>query len=78
MNPVERFRLDGRIALVTGASSGLGAHFATVLAGAGASAARPAVILTECASRCRSASMGGENRRGRWVAQPPEREKRWR
>ena len=26
------FRLDGRIALVTGASGGLGAHFATVLA----------------------------------------------
>lgn len=30
------FRLDGRIALVTGASSGLGWHFAQVLAGAGA------------------------------------------
>ncbi|MBO67936.1 MAG: 2-deoxy-D-gluconate 3-dehydrogenase [Acidiferrobacteraceae bacterium] len=30
------FRLDGRIALVTGASSGLGAHFATILADAGA------------------------------------------
>jgi len=30
------FRLDGRIALVTGASGGLGAHFATVLADAGA------------------------------------------
>jgi hypothetical protein len=31
------FRLDGRIAIVTGASSGLGARFARVLAGAGAS-----------------------------------------
>jgi NAD(P)-dependent dehydrogenase (short-subunit alcohol dehydrogenase family) len=30
------FRLDGRVALVTGASSGLGARFARVLAGAGA------------------------------------------
>lgn len=30
------FRLDGRVALVTGASGGLGAHFATVLARAGA------------------------------------------
>ena len=29
-------RVDGRTALVTGASSGLGAHFATLLAGAGA------------------------------------------
>jgi NAD(P)-dependent dehydrogenase (short-subunit alcohol dehydrogenase family) len=33
----EPFRLDGRVALVTGASSGLGARFARVLAGAGAS-----------------------------------------
>ncbi|MFC5138345.1 SDR family NAD(P)-dependent oxidoreductase [Actinomycetospora rhizophila] len=30
------FRLDGRVAVVTGASSGLGAHFAVVLARAGA------------------------------------------
>ncbi|GLZ49809.1 short-chain dehydrogenase [Actinomycetospora sp. NBRC 106375] len=30
------FRLDGRVAVVTGASSGLGAHFAAVLARAGA------------------------------------------
>lgn len=35
-DPLARFRLDGRVALVTGASSGLGAHFATVLAQAGA------------------------------------------
>lgn len=35
----DRFRLDGRIALVTGASSGLGRHFGLVLAGAGAKVA---------------------------------------
>lgn len=31
-DPSMLFRLDGRIALVTGASSGLGVHFAGVLA----------------------------------------------
>ena len=35
----DRMRLDGRCALVTGASSGLGRHFAEVLAGAGAAVA---------------------------------------
>jgi NAD(P)-dependent dehydrogenase (short-subunit alcohol dehydrogenase family) len=33
---LDRFRLDGRIVLVTGASSGLGTHFAHLLASAGA------------------------------------------
>lgn len=35
-NGAPNFRLDGRSAVVTGASSGLGAHFARVLAAAGA------------------------------------------
>jgi NAD(P)-dependent dehydrogenase (short-subunit alcohol dehydrogenase family) len=35
-NIIEKFRLDGRKALVTGASSGLGRHFAITLARAGA------------------------------------------
>ncbi|HSS64155.1 MAG TPA: SDR family oxidoreductase [Gammaproteobacteria bacterium] len=34
--PADLFSLDGRVALVTGASSGLGRHFAATLAGAGA------------------------------------------
>lgn len=33
---IDRFRLDGRVVLVTGASSGLGTHFAQLLAEAGA------------------------------------------
>ena len=32
----QRFNLQGKVALVTGASSGLGAHFALTLASAGA------------------------------------------
>lgn len=35
-DPGARFRLDGRTAVVTGASAGLGAHFAVLLARAGA------------------------------------------
>lgn len=35
-HPLDRFRLDGRVALVTGASSGLGVGFAHALAAAGA------------------------------------------
>jgi NAD(P)-dependent dehydrogenase (short-subunit alcohol dehydrogenase family) len=36
LDPLAAFRLDGRVAIVTGASSGLGARFARVLDGAGA------------------------------------------
>jgi NAD(P)-dependent dehydrogenase (short-subunit alcohol dehydrogenase family) len=36
MSVLDRFRLDGKVAVITGASSGLGAAFATGLAGAGA------------------------------------------
>jgi NAD(P)-dependent dehydrogenase (short-subunit alcohol dehydrogenase family) len=36
LDPITQFRLDGKVALVTGASSGLGARFARVLNAAGA------------------------------------------
>ncbi|MEA2198055.1 MAG: hypothetical protein QOJ25_2106 [Solirubrobacteraceae bacterium] len=39
MNVPDRFRLDGKTAIVTGASSGLGVHFAVGFAGAGADVA---------------------------------------
>lgn len=39
MNLLDRFRLDGKAAIVTGASSGLGVHFALAFAGAGADVA---------------------------------------
>jgi NAD(P)-dependent dehydrogenase (short-subunit alcohol dehydrogenase family) len=56
--PDGRFSLAGKAALVTGASSGLGAHFARVLAGAGAGvvlAARRLDRLKEIEGEIRSA-----------------------
>jgi NAD(P)-dependent dehydrogenase (short-subunit alcohol dehydrogenase family) len=58
LDPFAAFRLDGRVAIVTGASSGLGARFARVLDGAGASvvvAARRADRLRVLASDLRDA-----------------------
>jgi NAD(P)-dependent dehydrogenase (short-subunit alcohol dehydrogenase family) len=56
-DPCAAFRLDGRVAVVTGASSGLGAHFAAVLAAAGADvvvAARRTDMLSTVAEAVRA------------------------
>ena len=61
MSPLDRFRLDGRVAIVTGASSGLGAETARQMASAGARlaiGARRAERLTELRSEIQS--QGGE------------------
>jgi NAD(P)-dependent dehydrogenase (short-subunit alcohol dehydrogenase family) len=58
---LNRFRLDGRIALISGASSGLGRHFATLLASVGARvlvAARRADNLQDLVAEIESA--GGQ------------------
>lgn len=61
MSSIDIFRLDGKRILITGASAGLGAHFAEVLVGAGASvilAGRRREQLEETASKVRA--LGGE------------------
>jgi NAD(P)-dependent dehydrogenase (short-subunit alcohol dehydrogenase family) len=57
MSVIDRFRLDGKVAVVTGASSGLGAAFATGLAEAGADiaiCARRAERLQQTAEQVRA------------------------
>ena len=58
IDPLQPFRLDGRVAIVTGASSGLGDRFARVLSAAGARvvvAARRAERLDALVSELRNA-----------------------
>ncbi len=59
MTLAQKLRLDGQVALVTGASSGLGAHFAGVLAEAGATVAIAARRLDRLARLAESIRDGG-------------------
>jgi NAD(P)-dependent dehydrogenase (short-subunit alcohol dehydrogenase family) len=62
LDPLSAFRLDGRVAIVTGASSGLGARFARVLDAAGAVvvlAARRVDRLEALAGELRQATVIG-------------------
>jgi NAD(P)-dependent dehydrogenase (short-subunit alcohol dehydrogenase family) len=63
MSTIERLRLDGKVAVVTGASTGLGARFAQVLAEAGAEVvvtARREVRLRELAKAIGGRAVPGD------------------
>jgi NAD(P)-dependent dehydrogenase (short-subunit alcohol dehydrogenase family) len=65
---MQQFDLTGRVALVTGASSGLGAEFARILAAAGARVlvgARRTERLDALVAEILAA--GGEARRSAWM-----------
>src|SRR4051794_35422933 len=68
MSVLDRFRLDGKVAVVTGASSGLGTAFALGLADAGADIA----ICARRAERLQSVRAGVEARGRRCVAVPAD------
>src|SRR2546430_12216838 len=74
MTAAELFDLKGRVALITGASSGLGVRFAEVLAGGGASVAliaRRADRLKSVQARIGNAGGGGHSARARAARRLP-------
>lgn len=64
MNPLQAFRLDGRVALVTGTSSGIGAAMAEGLAAAGATV----VLAARRVERCEALAARITNAGGRAVS----------
>ena len=80
MNVLDRFRLDGRVALVTGGSRGLGRVMAEALASAGASVVSrratrswPAKVAGEVAAATGGKTLGHRRRRD----QTGRRRRRW-
>jgi len=66
---LDKFRLDGELALVTGASSGLGVHFARLLADAGARVAVAARRTDKLRSLVDAVTAsGGLRARWRWMS----------
>jgi len=61
-NPMDLFSLDGKVALVTGAGSGLGRQFSEVMAEAGADVA--CADIDEESARATAAAVQGLGRRG--------------
>ena len=59
MSPAERFRLDGQLALVTGASSGIGRHCSELLASMGAKVALASRRLEQLESLVKSIEQNG-------------------
>ena len=74
-DPLAAFRLDGKVALITGAAQGLGAEIATTLAGAGA-----AVFVTDIqadAIAARSATLRGGGARAAHAVHDVTQESHW-
>ena len=70
LDPLALFRLDGKVAIVTGASSGLGDRFARVLHAVGAR-----VVLVARRAACRAACLPASASRSRptspFTSSPP-------
>jgi len=74
-DPLAAFRLDGKVALITGAAQGLGAEIATTLAGAGA-----AVFVTDIqadAIAARAATLRGAGARAAHAVHDVTQESHW-
>jgi hypothetical protein len=77
MTILDRFSLAGKVALVTGASSGLGAGFAVALAQAGTTARHPSGSMTSVGTASEDWPSFSTSRRAS-LAGPARLPTRWR